>query len=161
MGRRAAWVVSVVAAAGLGACSTTDSDKPTPAPTTAAPTADPLEPLAACAVLDQLLAGQGFTPGRPIGVRNECGASRPGYGTVSIALEHEQGEPAEAAPLDVNGRKALIGQFTGPGTCEVVLDVPGHAPAATTVVLLSADLQAEACAAAQDLATSLEPMLPR
>ncbi|WP_431901906.1 hypothetical protein [Amycolatopsis thermoflava] len=159
MERRAALVAAVVAAAGLTACSTPHSDRPTP--TTAAPTADPLEPLTACAVLDQLLAGQGFTPGRPIGVRDECGASKPGYGTVSVTLEQEQGEPEGAAPLDVNGRKALIGQFTGPGTCEVVLDVPGHAQAATTVVLLSADLQAEACAAAQDLAISLEPLLPR
>lgn len=165
MKRTTALVAAIVATTGLAACSTTVDGRPAPAPrtTTRPTTAGPLDALNACTLLDQLLAGQGFTPGQPIGTRNECGATKPGYGSVSIALDPAQGltETPGATPLEVNGRKALIGEFTGPGTCEVVIEVAEHARASTTVVLLSAELQAEACSAAQDLATSLEPLLPR
>ncbi|OXM74644.1 MULTISPECIES: DUF3558 domain-containing protein [Amycolatopsis] len=160
MKRSAALVAAVVVTTGLTACSTTVSGRPTPAPRTTSEAPTPLDALNACTLLDQLLAGQGFTPGQRIGVRNECGATKPGYGSVSIALDPERADPP-GTPFDVNGRKALIGQFTGPGTCEVVLVVTEHARASATVVLLSGDLQDEACAAAEDLATSLEPLLPR
>ena len=170
--RFAALVAAAVTALTLTGCSTMVNGTPSPDPqVTAAPSGtspeDALKSLEACPVLDQLLSGQGFAPGERITRRNECDATKPGYGTVGIALDPLQGltdtqhqDPAATA-LEINGRKALVGEFTGPGTCEVALEVAEHARASAAAVLLGTDRQAEACSAARDLATKLEPLLPK
>ena len=118
-------------------------------------------------MLDQLLAGQGFEPGDRISRRNECDAVKPGYGTAGIALDparglaESQAEEPHSAPTEINGRRALVGTFTGAGTCDVVLEVGEHARASAAVVLVDPAAYAQACPAARELATALEPLLPR
>jgi len=164
--------ISAVASAllAVSACSTTVTGTPSPEPraTSSSPSAgEALNALDACTVLDHLLAGQGFDPGVSKTARNECHASKLEYGTLSLALDPSQGlaefeASADAVTqFDLSGRRAVSGVPAGPGTCAVVLEVTEHARAMAGATMLAPERQAQACPAARELATALEPLLPR
>jgi len=159
----------VTATLALVACSSTVSGTPLPAPTvspTHATAEDGLRSLEACAVLNQLLAGQGFDPGERKTVRNECVATKLEYGALGIALDPQQslgdltGQLPESSHFDINGRNAVIGQPSGEGSCEVGLEVGQRARAVVIASISREDLRDQVCPAAQELATKLEPLLP-
>nr|WP_243870016.1 hypothetical protein [Amycolatopsis granulosa] len=155
-------------AVGLTACTATVNGSPSPAPgppTTS--TRDALGSLDACAVLDQLLAGQGFQPGERKTVRNECVASKSEYGALALAIDPVQGlaelqaQGPGAASLQINGRQALRTGSAANGMCEVALAVGEHARALVVASITRSEVRAQVCTAAQELATKLEPLLPR
>ncbi|NYI89685.1 hypothetical protein HNR02_003008 [Amycolatopsis endophytica] len=153
----------------LAACTATVSGTPSPEqrPSEAPGAGDALKSLDACTVLNQLLADQGFNPGERKTVRNECVATKIEYGALGIALDPVQGlddlagQLAGSATLEVNGRKGIIGQPSGEGSCEVGLEVGEHARAVVIASISRSDLRAQVCTAAQELAAELEPLLPR
>ncbi|WP_156131603.1 DUF3558 domain-containing protein [Amycolatopsis methanolica] len=122
----------------------------------------------ACAVLEQLVEGEGFGPGERKTARNECHASKPDYGKYSLALDPVQGLAEYArqvpgrAPAAINGREARQGEpfGAGQGMCEFALQVGEHGRAVVTETMLRAEQRAHACEAARELATELEPLLP-
>lgn len=147
------------------ACTSTVAGTASPAPTSATARADVFAGLNACQVLDQLTAGEGFNPGENKSRRNECGATKPEFGTYGLALDPVQGlrEFAEFSDdeveTSVNGRAAL--QALMPlGGCAIVIEVSEHARAMVQVSLSSNDDQ-QACVDAQAFAEKLEPLLPK
>jgi len=154
------------------ACSSTVSGIPSPDPRASSmtPSAGPQDALSAldsCTILEQLVAGQGFEAGVRKTARNECHVSKPEYGTLSLALDPQQGladletQDAGRTPAEINGRRALVGEPERSGMCEVGLGVTEGSRALVLVTLVNSDLYAQACPAARDLATKLEPLLPR
>ncbi|NIH78776.1 DUF3558 domain-containing protein [Amycolatopsis viridis] len=129
--------------------------------------ADVLKSMDACTVLNQLLAGQGFDQGERKTTRNECVATKLDYGGLGIALDpvqnlaELQAQLPGTTGLQISGRKALMGQPSGPGSCEVGLEVDEHARAVVIASISRSDLRDQVCTAAQELATKLEPVLPR
>ncbi|MFD4196157.1 DUF3558 domain-containing protein [Amycolatopsis thermoflava] len=120
----------------------------------------------ACAILDQLNAGQGFGPGRNISKRNECTATKSEYGANGLALDPVQGlqEFLETDPgateTSVNGRKALEAKGSS-GSCTVAIEIGPHARVLADVVMASPDDDHRACSEAQALAARVEPLLPK
>ncbi|WP_435121559.1 DUF3558 domain-containing protein [Amycolatopsis thermoflava] len=147
------------------ACTTTVPGAAVPAPTSSAANADVFAGLNACQVLDQLTAGEGFNPGENKSRRNECGATKPEFGTYGLALDSVQGlrEFAEnsegVVETSVNGRNALQAPIPL-GGCAIVIEVSEHARAMVQVSLSSNDDQ-QACVDAQAFAEKLEPLLPK
>lgn len=121
----------------------------------------------ACTVLEQLVAGQGFQPGVRKTARNECHVSKDEYGTLSLALDPLQGlaelqaDDPGLASLRINGREALVGEPEHAGMCELGLEVGEHARALVLATMVDPQNYAQACPAAQELATRLEPLLPK
>ncbi|UQS22615.1 hypothetical protein L1857_07170 [Amycolatopsis thermalba] len=158
----------------MAGCSETVAGMPSPAEeVSASPSArSPEEALAdmdACTVLGQLLEGEGFAPGERKTARNECHASKPDYGTYSLALDPVQGlseysrQVPGSAPATVNGREARQGEpfGAGQGMCDFALKVGAHGRAVATATMLRAEQRARACDAARELAAELEPLLPK
>ncbi|MDQ0378083.1 hypothetical protein [Amycolatopsis thermophila] len=79
----------------LSACTSTVTGTASPAASASTGTtptnSDVFAGLNACQVLDQLNAGQGFEPGRNISARNQCNATKPGFGSYALALDSVQG----------------------------------------------------------------------
>jgi hypothetical protein len=122
--------------------------------------------LNACQVLDQLLAGQGFDPGKNQNKRNECTTSKLNFGAYSIALDSTQGiadfatSNAGATQTAVNGRKAM--EFEpSPGMCVYALEAGQNARALAISNMASSTANARACPSAKQLAEKLEPLLPK
>ncbi|GAB3584019.1 hypothetical protein GCM10027445_59600 [Amycolatopsis endophytica] len=152
----------------LSGCSQTVSGtaSPEPHPSANVSVEDSLKALDACAVLAQLVEGQGFEPGVRKTVRNECHASKADYGTYSLALDPYQGlaefegQATEIVPLQINGREGREGKPGIAGMCEVALEVGEHARALTAATMTRPGDDAKACPAARDLAAKVEPLLP-
>ncbi|GAB3584892.1 hypothetical protein GCM10027445_61670 [Amycolatopsis endophytica] len=166
MVRAVGLLACAVAVVAISGCASTVNGSPSPDPQAAAPSGSAdLGALDACTILNQLLTGQGFDPGERKTVRNECVATKIDSGARGIALDPAQGlaeYPAQvpgAVPVEVNGRKALQGAPTGDSSCEVALAVGENARALVTAVI-SGTAHAQVCAAAQELAADLEPLLP-
>ncbi|AIJ21974.1 hypothetical protein [Amycolatopsis methanolica] len=147
------------------ACATTVPGAAVPAPASSAANSDVFAGVNACQVLDQLTAGEGFNPGENKSRRNECGATKPEFGTYGLALDPVQGlrEFAEnsegVVETSVNGRNALQAPIPL-GGCAIVIEVSEHARAMVQVSLSSNDDQ-QACVDAQAFAEKLEPLLPK
>lgn len=164
-------VVPVAAAALLAAgCTSSVSGAPAPETSSSAATsasaANVFGRMDACQVLDQLLSGQGFDPGKRYSKRNECHAQKFDFAVYSMALDPVQGldeyktQNPTATPTTVNGRNAM--QVTpGEGMCEFALEVSQHARALATVTMAQAQQSAQACPLAQQYAERLEPLLPK
>ncbi|NIH87388.1 DUF3558 domain-containing protein [Amycolatopsis granulosa] len=170
MVRFAGVVAGMAVALVTAGCSTVVSGSPAPAAGSASRNSvDPQEALRkldACALLDRLLTGEGFDPGERKTTRNECVTTKIDYGARGIALDPVQGladyqaQVPAATPVEINGRRAVQGKPTGQGSCEFALEVGEHARAMATAVISGTD-ESRVCTVAQELATKLEPLLPR
>ncbi|GAB3570293.1 hypothetical protein GCM10027445_23550 [Amycolatopsis endophytica] len=156
--------VACLAAATI-ACTSTVAGTASPVVTSSA-ASDVFAGLNACQVLDRLVAGEGFDPGVNKSRRNECGATKPEFGTYGLALDPVQGlrEFAETSEdvvtTSVNGRNAL--QASIPlGGCAIAIEVGEHARAMVQVSLSTTPRDPQACVDAQAFAEKLEPLLPR
>nr|WP_208407125.1 DUF3558 domain-containing protein [Amycolatopsis granulosa] len=158
-------------AVAVAGCTSSVAGAPAPAPATspAGPTEknqDVFGGLSACQVLDQLNAGQGFRPGENISRRNECTATKSGFGGIGLALDPAQGLPEfrasdpSATEMSINGRRVLQAH-TLAGTCSVAIEVGQHSRAMVTVTMASSHDDAQACSNAQNWAERLEPLLPK
>jgi hypothetical protein len=123
--------------------------------------------LNACQVLDQINSGQGFNPGRNVSARNQCTASKPDFGSNSLALDSVQGlsefsntDPG-AVKITINGRNAMQAQDGIGNGCAVAIEVGEHARALVDVGMSRASDDAQACPNAKALAEKVEPLLPK
>ncbi|MEC3975075.1 DUF3558 family protein [Amycolatopsis sp. H20-H5] len=140
----------------------------------ASPTSDPSNPFASmdpCKLLDQVLAGQGYEPATPdiADPKRSCGTKKGAIqGQLGLALQAGQkiddniANPAKAAPAKINGRRSVqekepLGDH---GDCTIGMEVQSNSRA---LVLFNSSSKTtdEACAAAQDLALKVEPLLPK
>ncbi|WP_409184772.1 DUF3558 family protein [Amycolatopsis sp. VS8301801F10] len=163
----------------LAGCSSPVAGTPEPnlPSTSAGAPSKPANPFAArnqCALLDQILAGQGFPQGTPtIADRNRsCAAQKPSAGMTSgidVAVILQDGQPytdnvnhpETARRGDVNGRPSIEQPepLNSPGQCQVGMAVE---PSSRALVLVTSGSDTKAaCAAAEKYATALEPLLPK
>ncbi|WP_208401527.1 DUF3558 domain-containing protein [Amycolatopsis viridis] len=149
------------------ACTSTVAGTASPAPASAGTAnADVFAGLNACVVLDQLVQGEGFSPGENKSRRNECGATKPGVSTYGLALDPVQGLREFTETNDsvvrtsVNGRDALQAPIRL-GGCAIVVEVGEHARAMVQVALATGPRDPQACVDAHALAEKLEPLLPK
>jgi len=163
----------------LTACTNTVTGQPgaTSASNTGSPTAasgnatDPFAELDLCTLVDQGVADQGFSSAKPSGdvksVR-QCVASKPGFATVGLIVQ--AGNPYNSnfpdgvttKTGDVNGRPSV--QSTG-GTynkfgCDIYLEVKPNSRAIVGSTM-SAGTAEEACTLSGQVATKIEPLLPK
>ncbi|WP_084470288.1 DUF3558 family protein [Amycolatopsis benzoatilytica] len=140
----------------------------------APPSGNPFAARNQCALLDQILAGQGFPKATPsiADEKRACASQKPSTGTTSsidVAIALQDGQlytdnilrPDTARRGDINGRPSI--EQPSPqnttGQCQVGMAVE---PRSRALVLVSSDLStAEACAQAEKYATALEPLLPK
>lgn len=127
-----------------------------------------------CALLDELLAGQGFPKASPdvADPGHACGTSKPSSATtrgldVGLNLQAGRGykenitDPGKARTGDVNGRPAIEepAPLGSPGQCSIVMSVE---PGSRAIVDVSSGSDTTAaCDTAKQLATQFEPKLPK
>lgn len=156
---------------------TPQPDKPTAAASTSAAAPTSGNPFAArnqCALLDQILAGQGFPKATPSVAQPDraCAAQKPSSGTgkgIQVGLFLQEGRlytdsithPETAKRGDINGRPSVEepAPLGTPGQCDITMAVEPHARADLGV---TSDLPTEeACAQAEKYAIAVEPLLPK
>ncbi|MGW3996956.1 DUF3558 family protein [Amycolatopsis sp. NPDC004772] len=168
-------------AGGLAGCTSEVGGQAAPssqaAGTTTPATGDPDNPFAGlspCAILDQVLAEQGFPPATPTlaDSKNGCGTKKPTSGnvqSVDVALVLQPGgnyrdnvnNPGQASEGKVNGRPAIEEQEPqhSSGQCSIRFQVKQNSRA---LLVLSSDLDtASACKQVEDVAAKVEPLLPK
>jgi hypothetical protein len=164
----------------ISACSSTVGGEATPnpttggsvgstAPSTSASTANPFEGMKPCALLDQVLAGQGYPAAHPstADAKQSCASDKPGDSTVGLALQNGQlfdqniSNPGKAVTGSVNDRPAVQERepIGAAGQCSVTMEVK---PGSRALVSLSGGKTTdEACDRINAIATKLEPLLPK
>ncbi|MET9263128.1 DUF3558 family protein [Amycolatopsis sp. NPDC004079] len=174
--------ITLIALGALGivaaGCSSPVSGTPQPdKPASSAATPKSGNPFAArnqCALLDQILTGQGFPKATPTVAQPEraCASQKPSVGTergmdVSLFLQEDRlytdtvPHPETARRGDINGRPSIEEPEpqNSPGQCDITMAVEPHSRA-SLLVTTSLDTKT-ACAAAEKYATAVEPLLPK
>ncbi|NIH84439.1 DUF3558 domain-containing protein [Amycolatopsis granulosa] len=164
--RRAATLIAaaVCAAVTATACATTVTGAARPA-SGLRPGTDVFVGMDACRVLDQLLAGQGFSPGEKERSTNGCTASKYGFGSYALVLDPVQGLEVfrtrypGTSEISINDRRGLYFYDPRFQFCALALEVTEQS---RVLVLASAikSGQDQACQNAQGVARRLEPLLP-
>lgn len=168
-----------LAAAALSACSVGGHATPDPSTGTSARStapssgaANPFAGLNPCKVLDQALAGQGYTSGTPTTADSKRGCAAAPLAdkavSVSVLLQDgqtmEQGvdDPSKAQTGTVNDRAAIQEReaLGDRGDCDVRMEVKPNSRA-LVLVNTSTKTTDEACQLANDVATKVEPLLPK
>ncbi|MBN6034088.1 hypothetical protein [Amycolatopsis sp. 195334CR] len=167
-------LVIVVAAAGCSTVVKGQTSPPSaPAETSQADT-DPWAVFAGvveCDVLNSGLGPHGFPPARKetAGGPRGCISDKPKFGTALLNLDAVQGIDAVRGDQSqhfagtVNDRRALLNREATPGTtgdCAIHLEVSATARA-NIGVALSVGTTDQACDFVQQVASAIEPMLPR
>ncbi|WP_409462342.1 DUF3558 family protein [Amycolatopsis sp. GA6-003] len=146
-----------------------------PSSAAAAPTSgNPFSARNQCALLDRILAGQGFPKATPTVAQptRSCASQKPSSGTekgIEVGLFLQEGKlytdniahPETARRGDINGRPSIEEpeQLNSPGQCDITMAVEPHSRANLGV---TSDLTtAEACAQVEKYAVALEPLLPK
>ncbi|WP_442860855.1 DUF3558 family protein [Amycolatopsis sp. CA-230715] len=170
MSKVSRFVLAATFVLAAGGCSTAVQGTPTTAPS-APPTsvANPLASLKPCDLLEQVLQGLDYPPVAPdiVNKKLACSTHKPDGSDVMLLLNPDI--PFTETPTNsgsskvgtVNGRRALQMSDLGKvkGGCAIRLEVKPQANALLTAV--SNTTAAEDCQLADQLATRLEPMLPR
>jgi hypothetical protein len=144
------------------------------APGTNTTSNNPFASLDPCAILDQVLAGQGFPQAIPTLARSKesCGANKLASGNtpgVDVALSLQAGQnykdnvgnPNQASEGNVNGRPAVEEREpqNSSGQCGVWMEVN---PNSRALVLVSSSSDTPtACAKVEEVAAKIEPLLPK
>lgn len=169
----AAALLSLTAITISGCVSNVDGQPSPPSSTTPPSTSSsqiPFSSFNSCTVLDKALSGQGFPAGNPsiADPKQACDTKKPTYGGVTLDLVNgktidQNGEdPSKVQTGNVNGRRSIrITESLGSqGDCEVQMEVKPNSLAAV-IASLAAGTTADACNFADDVATKVEPLLPK
>jgi len=135
---------------------------------------NPFAGLSQCAIVDQVLAGEGFPPATPALARSKetCGTQKLASGNtpgivVGLSLQAGQnykdnvGNPSQASEGKVNGRPAVEEREpqNSSGQCGVWMEVK---PNSRALVLVSASTDTPtACKKVEEVAAKIEPLLPK
>ncbi|WP_215541382.1 DUF3558 family protein [Amycolatopsis sp. CA-230715] len=164
-------ILAATFALAAGGCSATIQGTPSTTPSRPALSseANPLAALKPCDLLGQMVQGLNYPPVAPDIVNKELACSTRKSDGADIALLLNPGVPfteqptnaGSSRPGNIHGRRALQMRDLGKvkGGCAVRLEVN---PQANVVITAVSDTAAEQdCQLVDQLATRLEPMLPK
>jgi hypothetical protein len=179
--RRASGLVlaTILTCLALAACTNTVSGNPGAssasdggsAPPSSATTVDPFAGVNLCALVDQGVAGQGFPPAQvdpDIKSKRQCITKKPELGTVGIVVQvnvpYNSYFTAGASTKtgSVNDRPAVqvAGGTDDPFGCDIYMEVKPNSRAIVGDTL-STGTADDACVTARQIATKIEPLLPK
>lgn len=163
----------------LAACDSTVSGNPGASPLSGSSSipssnvtaADPFAGLNLCALVDQGVAGQGFPPAQVdpgIKSKRQCSTQKPEFAIVGLIVQvnvpYNSSQIAGAAIKTgtVNDRPAVqaSGGTDDPSGCDIVMEVKPNSRA-TVSAGFSSGVVDDACTLAQQVATKIEPLLPK
>jgi hypothetical protein len=131
---------------------------------------NPFADLNPCKILDQVLAGQGYSAAKrsDADAAHNCDAKKADYGVIGLALQPGQtidetvADQSKSTAGDVNGRPAVQERdaLGGTGGCDVSMEVKPNSRATVLVTLQTAGTD-EACRLVNDVSVKVEPLLPK
>ncbi|GAA1940536.1 DUF3558 family protein [Amycolatopsis minnesotensis] len=172
MSKVSRFVLAATLALAAGGCSTAVQGTPTPsnpAPQAGSSEANPLASVVSCDLLGKILQGLDYPPAAPdiINKKQACSTHKPGGANVLLqvspgfAYDERRTNPSKTKVGDIHGRKAIQVRDLGgaPRGCDVKLEVKPHSNVSITVI--SETTTEQDCSLVDELATRLEPMLPK